>query len=175
MNTIQLYKMLKSNINTKKLLMGIYASNRLPQKIKKRPCLVIVNTDPDTEPSEHWVVMYFSRNGLAEYFDSFGMPPSNNNLALFLTNNCKKIIFNNKRIQSLFSNKCGQYCLVYSYFKGKNKSLRYFLSFFDKYFENNDLKVCRMLSYFFCTTAYKTNRNEKENVCFQTCNPVLSL
>jgi len=44
----------------------VFSRDNLPPK----PLLLVTNTDPATEPREHWVVIRVDENGY--YFDSYG-------------------------------------------------------------------------------------------------------
>lgn len=49
MNTVQLINYLAKNKYTKKNFYGVFASDKLPRKVKK-PCLIIVNNSTSREP-----------------------------------------------------------------------------------------------------------------------------
>ena len=40
-------------------------------KIKKKPELIICNTDPSNKPGQHWVLFFFD-NDTVDFFDSLG-------------------------------------------------------------------------------------------------------
>ena len=39
--------------------LGVFPSNRLPRRIPTYPSSLIANTDPSSQPGEHWITMYF--------------------------------------------------------------------------------------------------------------------
>ena len=39
------------------------------------PSSFVINLDPSYKPGSHWVAVYFDRNGVGEYFDSFARYP----------------------------------------------------------------------------------------------------
>jgi len=92
---------------------GAFCRDQLPP-IHKRPCVIISNTDPCSKPGQHWVAMNFKRDGTGEYFDSFGYPPLSedliNHLNLYCPSGWK---YNNRIFQSIDSNVCGLYCILY--------------------------------------------------------------
>lgn len=168
MNNVELRKFLNDNKFTKKYFIGVFPENLLPQKIKRTPCLLIANTDPASKPGEHWVAIYITKNGHAEYFDSFGFAPMKKNILLFLRNNSKTYKFNPVKIQSLFSNQCGKFCAVYLYYKSKGKSLKYVLSFFNKNYNENEIKISKLFNQIYCS---RLSKNKKNINCIQTSKP----
>lgn len=132
MNSSEINAILKFNQKTKPFFQGVYASDTLPIHITKLPILLICNTDPISKPGEHWVSIFISQKRKGEYFDSFGLPPSNQNIINFLKRNCKELKYNKHMIQSLFSNYCGQFCIMYVYHKANKKSLNFFLKLFNR-------------------------------------------
>lgn len=144
MNTLELRQVLTGNKSTRKYFNGVYSSDNLPKTIRKLPALIICNTDKSSQPGEHWIAIYISKNRTSEYFDSFGFPPNNVNFIKFLRRNSKKIKFNNKMIQNVFSDKCGYYALTFLYFKCKNKSMENFIKLFSNNQIRNDKLVLRL-------------------------------
>ena len=55
--------------------MGVFSSDTLPTSIKKRPAIIVCNTDPSDRGGEHWICIYVDRNRCGEFFDSFGRRP----------------------------------------------------------------------------------------------------
>ena len=49
MDTLQLERALKRNTYTKKIFVGVFATDELP-KLNTFPCGFVANTDPSTEP-----------------------------------------------------------------------------------------------------------------------------
>ena len=114
MNTLEINTMLKN----KKYFQGAFCLDKLPYKIK-RPLSLIINTDPCSQPGQHWVAILLHKNGTGDYFDSFGMPPIHQEIINYLNFNCKKWNYNKKTIQDLTSDCCGLYCVLYIKFDGK--------------------------------------------------------
>ena len=102
---------------------GVYTSDAIPIHVKKRPLLYIVNTDPSYMPGEHWVMNYIGEDGSVEYFDPLGEAPSStieHYLWRICPNGYLKIT---TALQGSTSSNCGQFCLYYSYFHGRNFSI----------------------------------------------------
>jgi len=111
MNSLEINKILKSDIYAKYIFKGVFPSDRLPKKVKY-PSAYVINTDPHTKPGEHWVHVYFANKKFAYYFDSFGLPPKVPNILKFLINNAEASYFNSVTLQHNFSTVCGHYCCV---------------------------------------------------------------
>ena len=70
MNTLQLNHILKSSRITKKDLYGVLARDQLPEYIPY-PKHFIINTEESSEPGEHWLALYYDKNGICNFFDSY--------------------------------------------------------------------------------------------------------
>lgn len=122
---------------------NVYAADELPQKVNL-PASLIINTDNSYNEGRHWLAIYIDSNEVAEYFDSFGIPPNNNNFIKFIRRNSRSWSFNDIGLQSYFSNVCGKYCLCYLYFKSQNYTLKDFIGKFSRNRDKNDEIVTAM-------------------------------
>lgn len=145
MNTVQLLNALTKNKYTKKNFYGVFASDKLP-KIVPKPSLIIVNNATSNEKGEHWTCFFLSKNSSKNYyFDSFGMKPFLQSYQLFLKNNCRSYMTNSKRLQSSFSNVCGEYCLVFLLACCRGLPMNAFLKQFStSNFDQNDTKITKL-------------------------------
>ena len=75
MNTLQIKQALERNTFTKKIFVGVFAADEVPEIIDTFPCGFVANTDPSTEPGTHWIAFYFPSREKGEFFDSYGNPP----------------------------------------------------------------------------------------------------
>lgn len=116
---------------------NVFAANQIPIWVNL-PAFIICNLDPDSKPGSHWVAMHIDVNGIGEYFDSFGRKPTGYH-KLFLNRNTKRWFHNNKSLQNHLTSVCGEYCLVYLYFKFQGKTMSDFLSLFSSNTLCNDL------------------------------------
>jgi hypothetical protein len=110
MNTHELQYILDKSFILRTLHGEVCPKDHLP---KRKPCHVkayIVNTHNSDQPGEHWVAIYFKEN-TALYFDSYGLPPFEEDIQLFLDNNSRSWSRNKIRLQSGSSAMCGVYCL----------------------------------------------------------------
>lgn len=145
MNTVDIFKTLSKNPITKKIFIGVFASDKLP-KLTQRPACLVVNTDPSNLPGTHWIAIFIPNKGKSIFFDSYGRFPWDDRFRKFLKNsNNKGYTYNGKKIQSNFSNLCGQYCCTFLYAKCKGQNMRSFMKIFqnNKPLEN-DKKIKKM-------------------------------
>lgn len=118
---------------------NVFAANRIPINVKL-PFYFISNLDPDSKPGSHWIGIHVNEHGEGEYFDSFGRKPRGSH-ALFLRTNCKKWSYNTKLVQNYLTPVCGEYCLVYIYFKINGVSMKNFLQMFSEDTLCNDVII----------------------------------
>lgn len=126
---------------------NVFAANRIPRRVNT-PFSMISNLDPDTKPGSHWVTISINENGVGEYFDSYGRKPSGHH-KMFLTRNTKRWFYNNIKLQSYLTSVCGEYCLVYLYFKHKGIPMLEFLKRFIDDSLCNDLLIREMFKCIF--------------------------
>ena len=108
MNTIEINNFLLNFKNFK----GTYPRDLLPKSLEKN-CGIVINTDTSQEPGEHWVAIYM-HNTNAEYFDSFGLPPLHKEIINFLDKiSPNGWSYNTICFQSLHSQTCGNYCVLF--------------------------------------------------------------
>ena len=112
MNTLQIKRALERNAFTKKIFAGVFAADEVPEIIDTFPCGFVANTDPSTEPGTHWITFYFPSREKGEFFDSYGNPPEHYGFKSY-----KIETWNKHKLQSSWSNVCGQYCIFYLYHK----------------------------------------------------------
>ena len=131
MNTKQIFRILAKKC--KPTFIGVFARNRLPKHlpVHHRPIMFVYNTDPAHKVGQHWIAMYFDRNGTAEYFYSFGMPPSTYPIfEKYLNTHSTSWTYNNKQLQSIVSKFCGHYVVMYCLFKNLNFSMNSIINCF---------------------------------------------
>ena len=105
----------------------MFARDKLPKQVISRPSAFVVNTDPATKPGQHWIGIHFTRDGVGEYFDSYGLPPQLPEFNNFLKNNSEKTQYNHQRLQGPLSAVCGQYSIYFLLHRcrGITMSIRY--------------------------------------------------
>ena len=132
---------LKKDSFTSKIFGGVLARDELPKNVDYPSCYV-VNTKPRTNSGEHWLAIYYDKNGHADFFDSYGHHPQYFFLDSFLNKTSTSWSFNKIRLQGL-STFCGYYCLLYLFFRSRQKS-----NIFFSFFNNNSLLNDKKITYY---------------------------
>ena len=143
MNSSELEQALYQHPATRQLFEGVYPRDCLPKDVKY-PSGIICNTDPASQPGEHWICIYVDHYGVGEYFDSFGLPPLFKEFKKYLTEYCVSWIFNDKTIQSITSNVCGLYCMYYLIMRSKGFTMRELMKVFSDDCVSNDKIVVEL-------------------------------
>jgi hypothetical protein len=140
MNSEQLFVALQffNRMHGEAYSIGVYAADKLPSRYSK-PAALIANTDEQGKPGTHWVAIYIPKSGKSEYFDSYGLPPFVKHHILFL--NKVTWTHNRKEMQSLTSNVCGNYCLMYLASRMNGHTLKDFQNLFTADLNANDIQV----------------------------------
>ena len=125
-----------------KNFVGTFALDKLPQKKIKVPASFIINNDVSSKKGDHWVSLLITKNQ-AFYFDSFGLPIIDKQILRFLSRQkFKKVTYSNKCIQSIYSDKCGLFCILFIKIVKNKKKFKNFLKMFsDKSLNVNDQLV----------------------------------
>ena len=115
---------------------GTYSKDNVP--ILKNNQSTIINQQDSRLKGSHWI-SYCKRNDKIFYFDSFAIPFISNVIKSKYPNH--KFIYNIYRIQSIDSNQCGRFCILFVRGNIKNENdYNNFLSQFEKNnFLNNDI------------------------------------
>ena len=132
-------KKIAKDINLR--LNGIFFKDELPLIPHEGTYIVNLASSTDKSGGTHWCCFGLNKNKQAIYFDPFGMPEPvevTKFMMKWVNNKHNHIIRNNKDIQLLTSNYCGQYCLDFLSYIQKNKGdlkqrLYNFLSQFKNY------------------------------------------
>ena len=85
-----------------------------------KQALFIYNLEPSYMSGSHWVATYV-KNGIINYFDSFGMPPFQE-----IVNHAKRknmtLVHQSDQIQNLMTTTCGYFCLYFLNEMSKGRS-----------------------------------------------------
>lgn len=121
MNSNEISKILRRCKITRNKFKGVFSSENMPKKSTyfQTPFCFVVNTDPSWLPGAHWVAIFVDQDQKIEFFDSFGRRPMTQHLKNFCG---REYTFNERIIQSLTSNVCGQYCIYFLYNRCSGKS-----------------------------------------------------
>ena len=150
MDTVQLEDAIMRDPICAKIFGGVKAADKLPSYVSNSHKFYITNTQNLKEPGEHWVVIY--SNMLPEFFDSCGQSPESykKEFQYFLVNHGPNYIHNERRLQNIDSDVCGNFCLFYIYHRSRNISMKRILKMFTTDLESNDRLVTR-----FCSKVFK--------------------
>ena len=133
MNTVQIKRLLRNE----KIFKKVCAFDQLKKPVF--PSAYVINSDPSSEPGEHWIAVYFDKCGRREYFDSYGLSPAFVGLESYMdTYSLAGWIYNCKTLQALFSNVCGHYYVYYILFCCRGVPLNAIVSDFTSNLTEND-------------------------------------
>ena len=144
MNSLEMEVLLEKAVGEGGFHFDIISENEARGKIKLniKPMFLIVNTEPSWLPGEHWLVFYFPKGDIPEFFYSFGHDPSyySSHFTDFLCENSEQKNFwiNSEQLQSFGSNICGLYCILFVLSKMWNISFENFIENFTKNKQQND-------------------------------------
>jgi len=171
MNSDDIRQTLHSCNATRDSFIGVYPANRLPHTVRTRPALLVANLQEDFLPGSHWVAFYLPEfvNGV-EYFDCLGEAPHNSYFNRFIARHGGLIPFNNRPLQSIFSDVCGEFCCIYNYYRSVGLSFRNIVNMFGKNRSSNDLRVIQLFNtQFTCNIHF--GRASLRAFHAQSCSP----
>ena len=133
---------------TRRGFLGVFPMNQLPRHVPHLPALLIVNTQTDNQPGQHWLCLFLTGDGRGEVFDSFGMapPPS---ITRWLRRRVRDWTYNRFTYQSPLSATCGAFVLYVALHRFRHRSLTETLRVFTSSLTNSDKFVtqyCRTLN-----------------------------
>ena len=136
--------------------------------LHRYPCGVVANTDPSNKPGTHWVAFYFPSAEKGEFFDSYRHSPDyyNNSFKSFLETHSSEWSFNNRKLQTAWSDVCGQYCIFY--LSHRARGMKKIEQLFGKDTVLNDSKVA-----WFVKTHFKIKSNRSRNSFVQCCKKLI--
>lgn len=143
MNTTQIAHALEQDPIASKKFCGVFPSDLLPESIERYPCGFVANTDPSSQPGKHWVAFYFPSEQKGEFFDSYGKAPDYYDISFrnYLGQQSYEWDFNRRKLQSVWSDVCGQYCMFYLSYRTRGHSMNKIVNMFDNNTMSNDNKV----------------------------------
>ena len=133
MDSNEIKDLMMKDKKIKKNFKGVYPIDLIPQNLDY-PSLIVVNLDSSEKKGSHWIVLHYISNHIVEHFEYI------NNI-LFKQNLTYK--YNNKRLQSLYSNTCGLFCLFYSYYSSRNEDMVRILRRFGNTYKENEFIVMK--------------------------------
>lgn len=120
---------------------GTFACDQLPETPIPQCCGLVINTDPASEPGQHWVAVFITEQK-AIYFDSFALPPLQQSILEFIEQQAPGGYSWNKTVlQAPVSVKCGQFCVAFLKAMLSGQSYGSFIQQFTRDTIVNDLLV----------------------------------
>lgn len=101
---------------------GVYSCDEIPVT-KKRPIAFVVNTDRSNKSGEHWQVIHLRKDGVGEFFDSFGLPPDVSQISDYLDAEADGWGYLPFTVQHAFAVSCGLYCV--NFIRARHAGLTY--------------------------------------------------
>lgn len=130
---------------TKDIFLGAVARDELPSQPPFPSCFII-NTDPRNKPGEHWLAVYYSKNGFVDFFDSYGNSPDYFGLDGYIFKTSRGCDFNKKRLQG-DSSYCGFYCILFLFYKARGDENLFFRQFSSKLSQNDRIITNFLVKY----------------------------
>ena len=150
LNNLQLDYLAGTHPILAQVFYGTVPCDRLPRTLPQEgPTAYIVNTDPHDEPGRHWIAIWTEGN-VSEIMDSYGLSlevyGTTDPIMEWLDRHFKYQMHNGQSLQSLFSQSCGDYALMYLIDRAEGHSMQQFMNRFKKDdYVNNDRKVGQMM------------------------------
>lgn len=156
MNTFQLEQCLTQNPYTTKFFQKVVPCDKLPKKYIKiedptDQKMYISNTDISGKKGTHWCCFVISSK-FVHYFNSLGTSyHSNKWFKQFIKTNRKKrqIIFHKRKIQSNYSDTCGEFCGLYLLCCSRRTPLSKFYKIFSNDLIKNDYLAINLFNKYF--------------------------
>ena len=165
MNTAQITHALEEDPITKKTFCGVFPCDKLPQTIDKYPCGFVANTDPSNKPGTHWIQFGSVQVMLGGTTTRFwGNILTATGLMYHwcletIWKNTDKWKYNKRKLQSIWSDVCGDYCIFYLSHRARGYSMNKIVQLFDDNTMLNDAKVSHFVKTHFRVSANHPNVN----------------
>ena len=109
--------------------LGVFAADELDILPYECKGLLVLNTEISSKDGERWVALYIDKNNIF-YYDPLLIDFHRSEYIIqFLEKMKRNFVFNEIRIQTQFSEKCGNHCLVFCYIMTKGKGDHLFTRF----------------------------------------------
>ena len=158
MNSQQLQCVINCDKVMKKIVLGVFARDQIPDSRSSTPYGFIFNTDSSDQKGTHWLAVFIDANNKGEFFDSYGHSPNYYNIPIQLN-------YNSKMLQSHYSNVCGHYCLYYLLNRCRNVSMNSIVNVFGNKYDENDSFVMEYIENAFPFCFSFDNRTFSQTCC----------
>lgn len=159
----QLVWLVRQDARLRRQFLGVFTADRLPALPEiqpRRPCGLIVNSDPANRPGTHWLAIYYGADGQDEFFDSYGESPSTYNRSWPEHMN-PGYRYSTKKLQGDDTSVCGHYCVFYLKQKVAGRSLTSIVDYFPGPKRVNDRKICHWV----CRSPELLKRRKAQQYC----------
>jgi len=130
---------IKQDLIISQHFLGAFAFDELPINLSY-PSSFIINTKPRINEGEHWLALFYDKNKVCYFFDSYGFSPNYHRLTNYIRTTSAKFNYNKNVLQEMGSTVCGEYCIMFLYYISRNDLYSFYKKFSNKV-KNNDLNV----------------------------------
>lgn len=116
----------------KKWFRGFGNPDRPLPPLRKKPSLVILNTDSYKGSGRHWCAAYFFNDEECEFFDPLGCRPDFYHFQHTLLSKCEIIKYNKFPVQSKTSFNCGHHCIFFAHHRARGLKPAEIMFFYSK-------------------------------------------
>jgi hypothetical protein len=115
MDSVGISTILQQDELTRPYFKGVFSADNVLQFKPSYASAIVVNTDPSSEPGQHWVAIFIDKHGVGNFFDSYGNKPEYYHSAwnLWLSKWTKHWMYNSRVVQPDNSVHCGVHCLFF--------------------------------------------------------------
>lgn len=139
LTTLNLDILAFTNQHLQNRYLGAFACDTLPHPSTVKPGYgLIVNSDPAGTWGTHWLGIYLNTRGQCEFFNSFGLGPTNRYIINFLNYFSKPFIYNNVCLQSFDAQTCGMYVIYFLFKRTRGESFKKIITSLQKSCKSND-------------------------------------
>ena len=146
MNTAEITSLLRGVGCQYADFLGVFARDKLPLPRTSKPICLIANVDKHNQRGSHWIAMYINpQTETGSLFDPYGVAPEEEFVTYMNTLTNGRWIYNTVRLQSEYSTTCGQYCVMFVYFKCRGYTFDEFIDLFTTDTVVNDFIVTDLI------------------------------
>ena len=107
----------------------VHEADHIPRSLTL-PAAVVTNIDTSDKSGSNWVAFYIDKNAKGTYFDSYGLATVSRHHIDGLRKNGTSLKLNEKKLQSVNSKVCGEYCNIFVCYMRNGRPLRAFCNIF---------------------------------------------
>jgi hypothetical protein len=144
LTSLDIFHHLKIDSFSRKKFKNVLPKDRLPKNVQY-PSAYVINTHKSNQPGEHWLAVFYNKNGKCTFFDSFGFSPNLYGLERFIEKSSTSWEYNSMRLQEYGSVVCGYYCIYFIQLMSRGLELNEILILFSQNFSLNDFKISNLL------------------------------